>query len=159
MKLAPPDIVIFPGKKLAGISLTMSFAHNRTPELWRQFMPVRKRLARIPREMYSVEIYPDRFFEDFSLSRPFEKWAAMEAGANEGQLSPLHVPGGMYAVFFYKGLPEDAAPFYEEIFNRWLPTSSFRLDNRPHFALMSDRYENTSPDSEETIWIPIKPAS
>jgi len=34
--------------------------------------------------------------------------------------------------------------------------SEFMLDDRPHFALMGDRYKNDDPESEEEIWIPVK---
>ena len=35
------EIKIIPQKKLIGKRLTMSFANNRTAELWRSFMPRR----------------------------------------------------------------------------------------------------------------------
>ena len=35
--------------------------------------------------------------------------------------------------------------------------SDFSLDNRPHFALMGRKYKQDDANSEEEIWIPIKP--
>jgi AraC family transcriptional regulator len=31
------------------------------------------------------------------------------------------------------------------------------LDQRPHVEVMGEKYKNNDPDSEEEIWIPIKP--
>ncbi len=45
---------------------------------------------------------------------------------------------------------------YRNIFETWLPASGYVLDNRPHFAVMGEKYRNEDPDSEEEIWIPIK---
>ncbi|MFZ1515671.1 MAG: GyrI-like domain-containing protein, partial [Saprospiraceae bacterium] len=65
------------------------------------------------------------------------------------------IPGGLYAVFYYKGLSTDTAIF-EYIFNTWLPNSEYGLDDRPHFEILGERYKNNDADSEEEIWIPIK---
>ena len=44
----------------------------------------------------------------------------------------------------------------QHIFTRWLPESNYRLDNRPHFEVLGERYKNNDPNSEEEVWIPIK---
>jgi AraC family transcriptional regulator len=67
------------------------------------------------------------------------------------------LPGGLYAVFHYKGLPSEGAKTFQYIFGTWLPGSEYALDNRPHFEVLGERYNNNSPDSEEEIWIPVKP--
>jgi len=156
-----PKITVFPGKTLAGLSVQMTFAENRTYALWQRFMPVRKKLPRTSDELYSLEVFPFGYFEAFDISIPFQNWAAMEWDSSPlpEDWSLLQVPKGLYAVFLYKGLPSDAAPFYDEIFTLWLPSSDFVVDDRPHFALMDARYEKDSADSEETIWIPIKQKS
>jgi AraC family transcriptional regulator len=71
-------------------------------------------------------------------------------------METLTAPGGLYAVFLYQG-PANAAPeTYQYIFGTWLPTSDYALDNRPHFAVMGEKYKNNDPSSEEELWIPIK---
>jgi AraC family transcriptional regulator len=65
------------------------------------------------------------------------------------------LPGGLYAVFFYKGLNTDTSIF-EYIHRTWLPNSNYLLDNRPHFEILGEKYKNADPNSEEEIWIPIK---
>jgi AraC family transcriptional regulator len=159
-----PRIETLTEKKLIGQRIKMSYSDNKTFELWRGFMPRRKEIknAVVP-ELYSLEIYPEGFFSKFSPERQFEKWAAVEVKSFEsvpGGLETLILPGGLYAVFIHRG-PASAGPrTYSHIFETWLPQNpDYRLDDRPHFALMGEKYRNEDPDSEEEIWIPLKPLS
>jgi len=139
----------------------MSFSDNKTFELWRNFMPRRVEIkTSIGADLYSVEVYPPFFWEEFSPEKEFEKWAAIEVTNFNGtpdQMMNLTVPYGLYAVFVHKGPASTGPKTYEYIFKSWLPNSNFTLDNRPHFALMGEKYKNNDPESEEEIWIPVKP--
>jgi AraC family transcriptional regulator len=147
-------------RKLIGKKLAMSLSNNKTPELWRSFMPVRKEIKNsVNSDLYSVEVYGPAYFSHFNPAAVFEKWAAAEVddltAIPEG-METLILPEGLYAVFLYKG-PASAAPkLYQFIFENWLPNSDCLLDNRPHFALMGEKYKNEDPCSEEEIWIPVK---
>ncbi len=148
-----------PEKKLIGKRVKMSFAENRTADLWRGFMPRRKEIKNLDNDLYSVEIYPENFFEKFDPQRKFDKWAAVEANdflEIPDPMEPLIIPPGKYAVFIHQGAVSDGEKTYRYIFSVWLPKSGYELDNRPHFALMGEKYKNDSPDSEEEIWIPVK---
>lgn len=148
-----------PETKLIGLRITMSFANNKTGELWRTFMPRRNEVDSVGDEFYSVEIYDDDFFINFNPSREFEKWAAVKVEDNQAipdGMSSLVIPEGLYSVFNYKGKSSDAANAYEYIFRKWVPESEYEVDNRPHFALMGEKYKNDHPDSEEELWIPIR---
>jgi AraC family transcriptional regulator len=110
--------------------------------------------------LYSVEIYHDPdFFKDIDPSKEFEKWAAVEV-TGPGFIPPgmetIILPEGPYAVFIHRGAASDGPKTYQYIFGKWLPSSEYLLDDRPHFALMGEKYKNNDPDSEEEIWIPIK---
>ena len=110
-------------------------------------------------EFYSVEIYDDDFFINFNPSREFEKWAAVKVEDTQAipdGMSSLVIPEGLYSVFNYKGKSSDAVNAYEYIFRKWVPESEYEVDNRPHFALMGEKYKNDHPDSEEELWIPIR---
>ena len=139
----------------------MSFAENKTFELWRDFMPERKYISKsIGRDLYSVEIYDSLFFAPFQPGKEFEKWAAVEVTDQENlppNMEALTLPGGLYAVFLYKGAASEAFHTYRYIFESWLPSSAYALDDRPHFALMGANYKKDHPSSEEEIWIPVKP--
>ena len=110
-------------------------------------------------ELFSIDVYPSGFFDHYDPKTPFQKWAAVMvpkgAEVPEG-MEALEVPGGGYAVFTYKGRPEDVAEFFDWIFARWLPQSGMHLEPRPHLAVMGVTYLNDDPNSEEDIWIPVQ---
>jgi AraC family transcriptional regulator len=146
-------------KKLVGKHLIMSFANNKTKELWQSFMPAKKLITGIKSpDLFSLEVYPAGFFDHFNPANEFQKWAAAEVigfdCVPEGMES-ITIPAGLYAVFLHKGLASDGPKTYHYIFNEWLPNSGYKLDNRPHFALMGEKYRNDDPGSEEEIWIPV----
>ena len=154
-----PRIEILSGKKLVGDRVKMNFIVNKTGDLWRNFMPRRKNIRNIVgSELYSVEVYPATFFNHFNPNDEFEKWAAVEVGDDNyipDDMEKLVIPEGLYAVFIHKGSASKGPETYNYIFKKWLPESGFKIDNRPHLAIMGDKYKNDDPDSEEEIWIPI----
>ena len=44
---------------------------------------------------------------------------------SEGKLLLREIPGGMYAVFRYKGSYSDLPEFYKTIYNQWFPYSMY----------------------------------
>ncbi len=156
-----PTIQTLEEKKLIGQQLTMSFANNKTFELWNSFMPRRKDIQNsIGSDLYSMQIYAPLFFENFDPTKEFEKWATIEVtdfnAIPEGMKS-FTLPAGLYAVFLYKGDTSKATETFQYIFGIWLPSSEYSLDNRPHFEILGEKYKHNDPNSEEEIWIPIKP--
>jgi AraC family transcriptional regulator len=155
-----PEIVSIDEKKLVGKNMVMSFSADTTTELWRSFMPRRYEIPnRISEDLYSVQVYPEGFFDRFDHSTLFEKWALAEV-PDFGKVPPgmqrFIMPAGRYAVFKYKGLPADFAGTSRYILGTWLPVSGFSLDNRPHFEVLGKKYKNNDPESEEEVWIPIR---
>jgi AraC family transcriptional regulator len=155
-----PRIEILTEKKFIGRRLLMSFANNKTFELWRSFMQRRKEIRNsIGIELYSLEVYTHGFFNNFNPNTEFEKWAAVEVTdfdfIPEG-METLIVPGGLYAVFIHKGPASEGPRTYNYIFTEWLPNSEYLLDNLPHFAVMGEKYKQDEAGSEEEIWVPVK---
>ena len=153
-----PRIEVLTEKKLVGIHLTMSLASNKTGELWRSFMPRRKEIQHALRsDLISMQVYKQPLvFGD--LTQEFEKWAVVEVAdfaTIPAGMEPFALPGGLFAVFDYKGSSTDTRIF-AYIFGTWLPNSVYLLDDRPHFEVLGSKYKNNDPDSEEEIWIPIK---
>lgn len=153
-----PRITELQEKKLVGKHLKMSMVQNRTRELWGMFMTNVKDL-RVPltTDKISLQVYPKNYFDGFDPTLEFEKWATLEV------VDFNHVPegwdtfvlkGGMYAVFDHQGADDG---IFEYIYATWLPNSRYRLDDRPHFELLGEKYKNNHPDSEEEIWIPVRP--
>ena len=57
----------------------------------------------------------------------------------------------------YIGAATMAQPTFQYILGTWLPNSDYSLDDRAHFEILGNKYKNNESDSEEEIWIPIKP--
>jgi AraC family transcriptional regulator len=153
-----PEIVSLQEKKIVGKRVRMSLADNKTTDLWRTFMPERNRVQnKVSAELISMRVYDGPLQMD--PNQEFDKWAAIEVSnfnhVPEG-MEPFVLNEGLYAVFDYKGLNTDNRIFIY-IFTEWLPNSSYLLDDRPHFEILGDKYKNYDPESEEEIWIPVKP--
>lgn len=154
-----PRIEISSEKKLIGMRLQMSLMKNLTGQLWSQFGPRIKEIqGRINQDKISMQVYDSNYDENFGPQREFTKWACVEVHDLD------HLPIGMesyilkegqYAVFDYKGSSADHS-IYEYIFKEWIPRSSYEIDDRPHFEVLGEKYQNNDPHSEEEIWIPIR---
>jgi AraC family transcriptional regulator len=154
-----PRIESLKEKKLVGKSMTMSLVNNKAGELWRSFMPVRKEITNtLTNYFISIAVYKPAHFGNFNPKNEFEKWATVEVTDFEkvpGDMETFTLPGGLYAVFDYKGSSNDSSIF-QYIFGTWLPNSDYVLDDRPHFEILGEKYKNADPDSEEEIWIPVR---
>jgi AraC family transcriptional regulator len=156
-----PDIRVLQEKKLVGKRMVTSFTDNITEDLWRGFMPAREEIHNtVGTELYSIQVYTVSFFSNFNPDAEFEKWAAIEVRdfdrVPEGMESFI-LKGGLYAVFSYHGAASAAEGTFREILGIWLPKSDYILDDRPHLEILGEKYKNESPDSEEELWIPVRP--
>ena len=137
----------------------MSLANNKTFQLWQSFMPRRQEIKNnINNELFSIRVY-NKILDVGDVTKEFEKWAAVEVVNFDNVpvgMETFELHEGLYAVFLYKGSSADHK-IYQYIYGTWLPGSNYYLDNRPHFEIMGEKYKNNDPDSEEEIWIPIKP--
>lgn len=156
MKIEAPSIIEISSKKLLGKHVITSFAEDKTGLLWASFMPRRKEIQhQIGKDLYSLQVFPENYFNAFNPMTSFEKWALVEVehlDAIPESMEAFMLTGGKYAVFNHKGM--DTAIF-QYIYSTWLPASGFALDNRPHFEVLGEKYKQGSPESEEEIWIPI----
>jgi AraC family transcriptional regulator len=154
-----PTIITFPITKFIGKNLSFTYADYRAFELWSSFMPRRKEIQNaIGSELYNIQINPKDF--DFNPNTPFIKWAAVAVSSFDfipNEMETIEIPAGLYAVFHYKGSSAEAADFFNKIFTEWLPKSNYQLDDRPHFEILGEKYKNNDVNSEEDIYIPIKP--
>jgi len=147
-------------KILVGKRMNMCFADLKTYDLWHSFMPIKHLITnQLGSEMYSVEVYRRNFYKEYDEKTIFQKWAAVEV-ADFGDVPEVFetqiVPKGLYAVFTHKGSYKKAPETYQFIFHEWLPNADVELDDRPHLAVMGEKYSSDSEDSEEEIWIPVR---
>jgi AraC family transcriptional regulator len=124
-------------------------------------MPGRKEITNtVNNDLLSMVIYKSNHFEEFRPTNEFERWATVEVADFVNvpdQMETYVLSSGLYAVFHFIGSSNSIASFYQNIFNVWLPSSEYVLDDRPHFEILGEKYKNNDPLSEEDIWIPIKP--
>ena len=155
-----PRIEIMPATLLVGRSLEMSRENDKTPELWRSFMPIRGSVHnRKGSHFYSVQLYPKSDPEPFKSTTVFTKWAAVEVTDFEsipGSLEPYTMKGGQYAVFEHIGPARTFPMTIATIFTKWLPTSGYSIDDRAHFEKLEEGYSPIDENAREEIWIPIK---
>lgn len=144
--------------KLVGLRRTMTFAQDRTAELWRGFrMALKPAVGAAPTRFFSVNAYGPAF--DFGPNTPFEKWAAAEVPGGENVpegLETITLPGGLYAVFRHRGPASEGPRVFGYLFGTWLPASGYTLDDRPHFEVLGPGYRPDDPAAEEDIFIPIR---
>lgn len=157
-----PKIKLFKESQFIGYKSSITIKNNTSAEIWQHFMPLKKHITDVSNEnLYSIQIYPDFLLTDkFTPETKFEKWACVMVERTESipdSLSTLTIPSGQYAVFMHKGTMSDFPKTMDYIFREWLPNSNYQFDNRPQFEVMDHRYIQNSPDSEEEVWIPIKP--
>ena len=157
-----PEIKNIDSKKLVGIGLHTSLADDKTEVLWKRFISRKDDIPnKVSQDLFSVQVYDEGFLEGhFNSQSVFEKWAALEVedySELQDGLKGLKLPGGLYAVFVHEGTSEEFADTAKKIFEDWLPSSEYKLDNRPHFEVMGKDYKgHENPESKEKIWIPIK---
>ena len=161
LKRLEPKISTIAEIKLIASKCDMSFAEDKTGQLWRSFSPAIKNIPNKKNHFkYSVQIFPNsNFFKNFDPTTTFQKYAAVEADISENlpeNLEVLIIPAGLYAIFTYIGKPSEAEKTFYYIYYQWLKESGFALDERPHFAIMGDKYIGEHPDSEEELFIPIR---
>ncbi|WP_128544747.1 GyrI-like domain-containing protein [Larkinella soli] len=157
-----PTLKEVPPRKLIGLWLEMSLGNDRTPELWRNFMPRRREIGNsLTTDLISMQVYEPGFdIRNLTMDTRFRKWAAVEVSdfevVPEG-METFELPGGLYAVFPHRGAAQTGPAAFRYIFGTWLPASGFVPDDRPQFELLGEKYKNNDPESEEEIWIPVRP--
>jgi AraC family transcriptional regulator len=138
----------------------MSLVADKTPQLFRQFMPRRKEiLHRVNKSVWDLKIYPEDYFRNFAPASTFTKWALTEVSATAEipfGMKVFNLLEGLYAVFHHQGLMTDNSIF-AYIYSDWLPRSAYQLDDRPHFDVLSEKTQIRDPEASQEIWVPIKP--
>ena len=103
-------------KKLVGCKVNTSLSNNKTFQVWQRFMPGRSEVKhQVNATLFSLSVYDPDYFSDFNPASSYEKWAAVEVDRYENipeGMEFFDLPGGLYAVFDYKGLHTDTAIYH-----------------------------------------------
>ncbi len=157
-----PKLIELEERKLVGIKINTSLSESNTTDLWKTFMNQIDQITdRKNKLYYSVQIYPKGINLDaFTPITVFEKWAAVEVNSFDSipeGMDELTIDFGKYAVFRHKGIATDFFRTSQYIFGTWLPSSDYKLQDRPHFEIMGTDYNGPDDqDSEEDVYIPIR---
>lgn len=155
-----PKIITIDKKKLVGNAIEMSLVDNKTFELFSAFMPKKKHIKNaLSTDVFEVLVYDVNYLKNFNPTNTFTKWVTVEVGSYDAipeTMESLDLNKGLYAVFNYKGLAKDFGTLMQYIYTEYIPKSKYKLDSRPHFNVLGEKTKRNSPDSEETVWIPIK---
>ena len=153
-----PQMIELAQKKLVGISRDMSRVDDKTPDLWRAFMPRRKEVVgRVSDEYMSMQVYPNGPQQIADPTANFTKWAVVEVQDHDHQpegMAPYVLQGGTYAIFVHNGPATDMSTILY-IFQEWLPASEYTLDDREHFELLPENYDAFDANAREEIWVPV----
>jgi AraC family transcriptional regulator len=148
-------------KKTIGFSIKITMANDLTVKIWQQLMPRLKEVKNaVSADLFSLQVYNGESYDDFTPTTEFTKYALIEVKnydfVPEG-FEEFEIPAGEYAVFVHKGTSADFYKTSQFIYGEWIPKSNYKLDERPHFAVMGDKYlGHENPETEEEVWVPIK---
>jgi AraC family transcriptional regulator len=132
------------------------FSNEETSQLWRGFRSRLKELSwQEGDDLFSVQV-----FSENQQGQIEQRWAAArhEGKVPDGMQS-LKLPAGLYAVFLYRGSRNGFEEFILDKFLNVIPSYSLQIDDRPHFQRMGPAFNPFSDESEEEVWIPVKPIS
>ena len=155
-----PTIKTIQAKKAIGFSTKTTIANDQTVKIWQQLIPRLKEVKNaVSADLFSLQVYNGETFEEFIPTSEFTKYALVEVKnydfVPEG-FETFEIPAGDYAVFIHKGTSADFYKTSQYIYAEWLPKSKFKLDEKPHFAVMGDKYlGHENPESEEEVWVPV----
>ncbi|WP_179319985.1 GyrI-like domain-containing protein [Winogradskyella helgolandensis] len=143
--------------KVIGLSSNIKMnEQHKIIALWKQFMPKKHEIENlVSEELIAMQIFS--LEQNGDPKEDFEIWACAEVTDFKSipqNMKSYTIPAGTYALFPQKGM--DASLTYQKIMTKWLPASSYVIDNRPHFQVMGEKYKNGSSDSEEDFYVPVK---
>lgn len=143
---------------LAGYKNITALTNDQTTSIWQKFMKERAGMPeRFGNRYFSVSQYPSDYFNYFDPSKEYMKWACMETPGNAPDtMETLEIMDGTYAVFIHHGPAAFAFKTFHYIFNDWIPSSGFEIDQRPHFEIMPEGYKPDDPNATEEVWIPVR---
>jgi len=157
-----PVIIQMEARKLVGVHISHSLSNRKTKALWSTFMPKRNRIEnRVDENLFSIQIYESGLdMIDFTAQTVFTTWGAVAVTDFVDvpqDMATIVLKEGLYAVFVHKGTTDTFHKTAQYIYEVWMPSSIYALDDRAHFEILGRNYLGPmNPDSEEEVWIPIK---
>ncbi len=148
-------------KKFIGMFTQTSVGNSQAVHAWKKFMPAQKDvLGKGDGIFFSIQEYPEDYFNTFDPNANFITWAAKEVDSFDKiseEFSKVELMGGLYVTFLHKGTAADIGESIGYMFGQWIPENGYEIDtSRKHFEVIEKNYGGPShPKSEEVVWIPI----
>jgi predicted transcriptional regulator YdeE/DNA-binding transcriptional MerR regulator len=148
-----PKIVTRPAFTVVGMKYHGKNESNEIPQMWQAFLPRKGEIEHMvaPQIAYGLCDAFDEEGGEFDYVAGFEVNSA--ANIPEGMVS-WEVPESRYAVFTCTMATIREA--YNYAFETWLPQSGYQRADSPDFELYDERSNANVPDSEMSIYVPIK---
>jgi len=146
--------------RLIGHKVVHTHAQPQTQALWQGFRPRRGDITGFTSaDNYNVQQYPSFDLDHFDPHQEYTQWAAAPVTADcpvPDGMQELILPGGLYAVFRYRGRAWEFQPSAQYIYGEWLRLGPYDLGGLSHFEVLGPDYLGPgNPNSEEDVWIPI----
>lgn len=151
---------------LLGMNEQTSIVNDKTAKLWRTFKPYLVQNIDDSTQKdwtyYDIQVYAEDYFKEFSPTKNFIKWAAIERKdnltKNLTKLKKYTIPSGIYAGFKHIGTAASIRFLVQEVYQNWLLLNGhYQLDeSRPHFMHFDHKYNPNADDAIEWFWVPIK---
>lgn len=151
-----PQIVQVSEMSVVGIYVEMQkHETHKIKALWQKFSPRKDEITNLINSK-SIAMQTFTIDKNGEPNKNFNMWACVEVSNLSDIPSDMKgfiIPKGEYIKVIHIGM--DAGKTYQYIITEWLPNSGYKIDDRPHFQVMGDKYKNGSPDSEEDFYVPI----
>lgn len=145
-------IVNLEGFKTVGIPYVGDNSNGEISTLWEAFNKTCKDIKHKSKSMLCYGICDS----EMDSEGKFHYTACVEVDnfcdIPEGMVTKV-VPEGKYLVYTYKGIIKDLGEFYNNIFTKLIPASSYEIECRPQLEVYDDRFIS---NGEFDIYIPIK---
>lgn len=154
-----PKIRIKGATTYVGVSKELSLSHFDIVPLWRNFMQMNAR-CKLPSnsDFIAITNYPIGYFNAYNPNTSFIKTVGIEVDndfiAPEG-LIKIDNAETQYAII--EGITSQAVlpGIINEFLTHWLPSSSFRLLEKPHIEVIDRQHYLNTNEMTEDYWFPI----
>lgn len=145
-------IININGFKAVGITYFGNNNKGEIPELWNVFNKNYNNIRNKSKSMLCYGICDD--MPDKEGRFHYTACAEVEGFDDipEGMDAKI-VPQGKYAVYTFKGDLKELGQFYDDIFQKWMPSDEYEMDYRPQLELYDERF---MANGEFDVYIPIK---
>lgn len=156
--LPVPKIKRINTQKVICLEVGNTFHSKRAyTNIWKELVSYKEKYLKQDAKNHFVSISLDNpFITPIDQSRFYIGIMPVDELSHKGRFSIQEIPGGMYAVFSYKGSYAELPDFYKMIYEKWFPRSGYYQKQPLTFEVYCNTPSGTAIDELLTeIYIPI----